>query len=398
MVGTSAKVRQGPSFSIRAFDFSLRRSTGIGTRPYPPRMRQNMGFLIFLVWRGLAPYFGHVEATLHFWHVIWSELTGIHHSTLRLLVDSRFEMTRDAHPYDSLVMRELGQSMTERGFFEVNLSTTSIEWLNDFALAKFGMTLEQIQSMTMYDLVPVEHHEMMGDSIADESRGRAQKFSIWPHKTSDGKLVWWYVTKAKSAHPYHWYKAEYLNTTEKSGPEYASMLAAMMTANSYNDLHTKLLDHQDWTRGEVNRLSEETRELREGQAEIRDQVKGCRAAADKAANEALEANAGIKSLRGDMDTQFSKQTTEILRLISTDTQHEARMAAFATSMNKVAEEAAQKAVVLITESANKAGHAIVVQAKQAGQGLSRRVTIPVSAIAAVATIVQWVIAHWPTHH
>jgi LysM repeat protein len=301
-------------------------------------------------------------------------------------------------PYDSIVMRELGQSYSDKGFFEVNLASGAVEWANEFVLSKYGMTLEQLQAMTIYDLVPTEHHDAVTSSIADESRGRSQKFSIWPGKTASGKLVWWYVTKAKSAHPFHWYKAEYLNITDKIGPEYTSMLASMSTAATVNDLASRLLDHQEWTQGEVNRLDDGLRNLQQGQAEMQEQLKGCLAAANRAANEAVQANTTISHLKDDMENQFAKQTTEILRLISTDTVHEQRMSKFEDSMKKAATEAANSAIRQIAASAEKAGKAITVQAHHAGQGLARKVTVPVGVIAAVATLVQWIINYLGAHH
>lgn len=294
-------------------------------------------------------------------------------------------------PYDSVVMRELGQSYVDKGFFEVNLTSGKMEWMNEFALAKYGMKLEQIQAMTVYDLVPNEHQDALSSSIADESKGRSQKFAIWPGKTADDKIVWWYVTKSKSAHPHHWYKAEYLNTTEKTGSEYASMLAAMNTANGINDLTSKLLDHEQWTHGEVKRLDDSIASLKQGQKEMQEQLKGCLAASNRAANEAMESNQNLIQLKAGMEDQFAKQTTEILRLISTDAVHEQRMAAFETHMKKAASEAAASAVKEISVSAEKAGKAITVQAHKAGQGLARKVTIPVASIAAVATLIQWII-------
>ena len=92
-----------------------------------------------------------------------------------------------------------------------------------------------------------------------------------------------------------------------------------------------------------------------------------------------------------MSDQFAKQTTEILRLIGTDTIHEQRMASFETSIKKAASEAAQSAIKEITVSAEKAGKAITVQAHKAGQGLAKKVTVPVSLIAAFAAIAQWLI-------
>jgi len=288
-------------------------------------------------------------------------------------------------------MRELGQSYVDKGFFEVNLASGVMEWMNEFALEKYGMKLEQIQAMTVYDLVPGEHRDALASSVADESKGRSQKFSIWPGKTANGKIVWWYVTKAKSAHPHHWYKAEYLNTTEKTGSEYASMLAAMNTANGINDLTSRLLDHEEWTQAEVKRLNASDESLRQGQIEIQEQIKGCLAASNRAANEAMAGNQSITQLKAGMEDQFARQTGEILRLISTDVVHEQRMAAFETHMKKAASDAAASAVKEIAVSAEKAGKAITVQAHKAGQGLAKKVTIPVASIAAVATLIQWII-------
>ncbi|MGH6878647.1 MAG: hypothetical protein ACREHV_14895 [Rhizomicrobium sp.] len=291
-------------------------------------------------------------------------------------------------------MRELGQSFIDKGFFEVNLVSGSIEWANEFALTKYGMTLDQLQAMTLYDMVPAEHHEALGSSIADESKGRTQKFSIWPGRSADGKLVWWYVTKVKSAHPFHWYRAEYLNTTEKKGSEYASMLAAMNTANSYNDLATRLAEHEEWTQHEIKRLDDGMATLHQGQIEMQEQMRGCLSAANRAADQSMANNQAIFTVKNGMDDAFAKQTTEILRLIGNDAVHDARLEAFENHMKKAAGEAAASAVKEISVSAEKAGKALTTQAQKAGVGLARKVTVPVGVIAAVATIIQWIINNW----
>ncbi len=297
-------------------------------------------------------------------------------------------MQSKGNPYDSVPMRELGQNLIEHGFFELNLVSGSVEWVNTFTLGKYGMQLEQMQAMTIYDLIPSEHLDSLTSAVADETKGRPHKFSIWPGKTADGKLVWWYITKIKNAHPIHCYRAEYLNTTDKSGPGYASMLAIMSTANSYNELAAKLSEHQDWTQKEVAKINIAVDSLQ-------DHLRGCLSAANRAANEAVEANQSITRMKSDMADQFAKQTTEILRLISTDTVHEERMATFETHMKKAAADAATSAIKEIAASAEKAGKAITVQANKAGQGLARKVTIPVGAIATAATIIQWIMNNWP---
>ena len=307
-------------------------------------------------------------------------------------------MSHNGLPYDSVVMRELGQSFLDMGFLEMNLESGVIEWANNFVLGKHGMTMQQMQSMTLFDLVPPEYHDALNNNISDESNGKSRKFSIWPKKSADGRLVWWYITKAKSSHPYYWYKAEYLNTTDSMGPEFTNMLAAMNMANSYGDLESKLSEHQIWAKGEIKRLDDKTEGLRQGQVEMQEQLKGCLTAANRAANEAMAANKKIESLTTSIDDQFSNQTTAILNLISTDALHEQRMASFETYMKKAASDASTEAVQQISASAEKAGKAITTQAHKAGQGLAKKVTIPVSLIAAVFTVLQWLINNWPSSH
>ena len=82
---------------------------------------------------------------------------------------------------------------------------------------------------------------------------------------------------------------------------------------------------------------------------------------------------------------------EILRLISTDAVHDQRLVAFEKHIQKTTDNA----VRVITVQADKAGQIITTQADKAGKSLSRKVTIPIGAIAAVMTILQWIITHWP---
>lgn len=293
-------------------------------------------------------------------------------------------------PADIEAMRSVGKNLIDRGFCEANLASGQLLWKNDFSLLKMGYTLTQIQAMTLYDIIPQEFHDQLSGSIDDESKGRSQKFSIWPCKAADGKYVWWYVTKVKSAHPIHWYKSEYLNTTEKSGPEYAAMFAAMNTANSYHDLEIKFLDHQNWTKGQIEELTKNVEELWKSHGALSEQMKSCLMAANRTADLSVENRQSIIAIRTDVANQLAEQTTEILKLISTDVVHDQRIAKFESHIQKTTDEA----VKTITESADKAGQAITTTASKAGQGLSRKVTVPVSVIAVVLAFVQWLITNW----
>jgi len=300
----------------------------------------------------------------------------------------------DLNPSDIEAMREAGKNLEDRGFGEVNLATGQILWKNEFSLQKMGYTLAQVQALTVYDIIPKEFHGALSSSLDDESRGRSQTFSIWPCKAADGKYVWWYVTKVKSAHPIHWYKTEYLNTTANSGPEYAAMFAAMHTANSFHDLEVQFLDHKIWTRGEIERLSQETEELKRSHAVLADQMKACLNAANRGANLAVENGQAIVAIRTDVANQLAEQTTEILKLISTDAIHDQRLAKFEEHLKATADKTVKEVTNKITEQAQKAGQTITTQANKAGRGLSRKVTIPVSLIALVFAFVQWLITNW----
>lgn len=288
-------------------------------------------------------------------------------------------------------MRNLGRSMLDRGFFELDLMSGRITWVNDFALSKIGMSLDQVQTFTIFDLIHEEFHDILNGFILDATRGRTSKFYIWPNKTSDGSVIWWYFSKIKSNHPTHWFKAEYLNKTGTSGPEHASMCAAMNTANQYNDLFNRLIDFQDLTKVSMDLLNERYQELREEQEALKDQVTGAINAATKAANAAMEVSSSMRTFKEDVQKQLAEQTAEILRLISTDVSHDQRLAAFEAHIKATTDNA----VRIIAVQANKAGEAITMQANQAGNKLSRKITIPVGTIAAIMTILQYIITHWP---
>ena len=292
---------------------------------------------------------------------------------------------------DTKSMRAIGEGYTSNGFFELDLGSGKILWTNEFTLSKIGMDLSQIQSLTVYDIVPNEFHDSLSSFLADSSRGRASKFYIWPHRISGGEITWWYFTEIRSDRPIHWFKAEFLNRTKESGPEFASMCAAMNTANSYNDLFNKLVDFQELTKDSMDLLNRRYVELKDEQEELRGHVAGAISAATKAANAAMEISFSMRTFKTDVQEQLSNQTTEILKLIGTDVVHDQRLEAFERHM----EQATATAVKAITTQADKVGVAITFQAKKAGDGLSRRITIPIGAIAAIMTIIQWLISHWP---
>lgn len=292
-------------------------------------------------------------------------------------------------------MRNLGSSLADKGFFEIDLLSGSIAWMNEFSLESMGYTLEQIQSMTVFDVVPSEFQEAVTNVVSDTIAGRNHKYGMWPFKSGDGHIVWWYTVREKDDPPLYWYKAEFLGKTPKSGKDYAAMCVAMTTINGYNDLSTKFNDHVSWTKTEIEGLKAVDEKVWKAIEEVKRIGRGAHAAAEKAANQALQNDKSIKDLNTSMSEGFSKQTFEIMRLISTDAGHEERFKVFEAGMEKAAQAAVEKATVAIVKQTEKAGTAITNKAEQAGKGLSKKVSIPVGIIATIATLIQLIIQHWP---
>lgn len=299
-------------------------------------------------------------------------------------------MPKSSNKVDTSAMRDLGRSLKDQGFFEADLVTGLISWANDFVLGKYGYSLSQLQSMTLFDLVPEEFHDELRNSVSDQTRGRLFRFSIRPGKSADGKLVWWYLVRVRADHPVYWYRGEYLNTTGKAGSEYSSMTAAMETANGYNDLYNELADFKGWARENVHRLDGADAEIQEDMRELKEQLHASIKASNRAANAALESRASIESFKRDVSEQMSKQTAEIIKLISNDATQGEQLRKFSEFMDKTTAQAVQT-MKTTTETAVQQ---ISAQANKSGDKITRQVTVPIGLIAALVTLIQWMIQHY----
>lgn len=386
-LGTTAIVRHGPSASDLAADSSLNIERSTGIRPYPPRIEQR-ALLLPGRERGLDPFRGQVFATRHFRHSIWREFTWpIADGTGKV---SGYEMSPRMSVSEIEAVRSTGRALADKGFFELDLVSSRISWMNDFALSKIGMDIQQARSMTVYDIVPEEFHEPLNNFVSDAAKGRASKFYIWPNRASDGDIVWWYFIKVKADHPSHWFKAEFLNKTKPRGPEFASLCAAMNTANGYNDLFNKIVEFQGLTSTSVDHLTNRFAALSKEVDSMQKQITSATDAANKAATAALEVSSAMKNFKSEIQDQLTVQTTEILKLITTDTLHDKRIQAFEAHIKKTTDNAVQ----IITVQADKAGRGITTQADKAGKSMARKVTVPIGLMAAVMTILQWLISHY----
>lgn len=276
-------------------------------------------------------------------------------------------------------MREAGRSLDDKALFEIDLSSGAITWVNQFVLNKLGYGMEQIRALTIYDLIPEEFHDEINDEVSDKSTGKSRKFSFWPIKNSSGQLVWWYLYKTKIEFPTCWSHAELVQITRHEGPEYTFMRVTMDNASIFNSLQSRVDELDKWIHNKVHTLEVADAGFHKLINDISDKMKHVMNAATSAANTSLEVAAAVKNLKGDVQDTVGKHEEEILKLISTDVHHDRRIEAF------------EKHVKATTD---KAIQSITTQANTAGKGLSRKVTIPVSAIAAIATLLQWLISHF----
>jgi hypothetical protein len=283
-------------------------------------------------------------------------------------------------------MREIGRTMTDRGVFELSLSTGQITWANEFALQKLGYSLSDIQSMTIFDIVPLEFHEDVRNNISSSLSGKTNHFHIWPSKSTDAKIIWWYIFETKTHGSTQWTHGDYIQTTDASGVAFAFMRANMATTNVYGQIQNQIDELDTWVHEQVQRLDDENQDMKVVVQRLDDKLNHAVLAAQKAADTSMQTGvdtAALKEIIQNQNQQFEEKwaihTGEILRLIGSDVVQEKRFSSF------------EQHVQATTDLAIRA---ITMQADKAGKGLSRKVTIPVTAIAAGATVAQWFMVHW----
>jgi hypothetical protein len=294
---------------------------------------------------------------------------------------------------DSDTMRSLGESFLDKGFFEINLLSGSMVWINKFVLSSMGYTESQMKNLTIFDLIPRELQGSVSSTISDTMGGKSHKYNIWPLKTADGFILWWYAVLEKDVNPIFWFKGEYLSKTQTQGTEYVNMCVTMNTINSHNDLSTKFEEHVNWATSEIDNLKETDRKVWLAIEDVKRISRGAHAAAEKAANAALENSKYVQDLRKEIGDGFSNQTTEILRLISTDVSHDVRFKSFEEKIEKAAGKAVEKATEAISTQTENAGTDIHLEATKAGKSLTRKISIPIGIITTIfggiQILIQW---------
>lgn len=282
--------------------------------------------------------------------------------------------------------RDTGRNLEDKAVFEINYSTSSIDWANDFALEKLGYTLEQITSMSIFDLSPERFHEKVREDMASDIRDREKRFSILPLRSITGLVSWWYVYRIKSSLPKKWLSAEHLQDTAIIGPEFTFMCLQMETVNNQADLELRMDDLESWVQNQIERVDRDIHSLKEKIDNIGTKTDNAVNAAKNAAQHSLDAKNASLAVQSEFKEQFKRfedsqtdHTAEILRLIGMDSILDVRVKTFEEHVKSTTELAVRT---------------IEAQADSAGKGLSRKITIPIGVLVGLATIVQVILSHW----
>jgi len=298
-------------------------------------------------------------------------------------------------------MRNVGESLTDQGFIEINLGDGTIPWMNEYMLSVLGYTAGQLKSLTLYDLVPNDFHETLSNILAEKLYGRDYKFGVWPFKSSDNNIIFWYTIhedlgKEDLKNKIWWYRAIQLDKTSRMSSRYASMMVTMNLVNGQNDIRGRLDEHKEKTHRDIERLEESDKRLEANTSDIRTKFSFATSAMEKAATASMAASSDISRLRTEMQESFTNQTMQIMRLIGTDTTHDVRMATYEKHLTEVTNKAVASAVQTLSEKTDNMGTEITIRANNAGKSLTRKVTVPVGAIAFIMTVFQWLITNWKT--
>lgn len=280
-------------------------------------------------------------------------------------------------------MRAIGRSVKDQGFLEIDQVNGNFRWSNEFFLSKTGYSLDQIQRMSIFDVVPSAFHQELTDRMQGSS---SPKFSVVPVKTADRKIVWWFMIPVRKETALDWSKGDFIQITEEEGQAFTFMRLMMTATNSSGELHGRMDTMGDWMKTEIARLDKHDKEQDERIKKIEEMMTHAVQAAKSAAQTALDVNSTVKTLsnefRAGIDLVKSDQAThagEILKLILNDQDFKQKQ-----------DEMIQR----IEKTADNATAAITTRATREGQGMARRVTVPVSLIAAVMTLIQWVLTHY----
>ena len=284
-------------------------------------------------------------------------------------------------------MRKLGDSLKTQGFFEIDFVDGHINWANEFALFKMGYKLDQLVTMSIFDIVPGEFHEHVRNYMADKHNEGGILYELWPFWSSNREITWWYSVEVGHEDPCIWLKSEYLDRTPRTGSKTNLMAITMNTVQSYNDLIGKIEKQEE----RINQLEHDNTSHSNALKSIGVKLERIENIAKNAADSAFNTSEQFRQFKLDFSKSLDEQTAEILRLIMTDAVHDERMKNFNASLQEAVTKAVDAAITTITEQSETAGQQMVQKVDEAGNKASRRVTIPLGFLVLIATLIQIVV-------
>jgi len=290
---------------------------------------------------------------------------------------------------------------SEKGLYvEVNLEAGNAPWMSQSTLKLIGYNETQLKAMSLYDMIPNEFHDSLSNTIIDGVNGREHKHNIWPFKCVDGDILWFYsskenVNRSKDIDKsISWYKLSLINKTLKNGKDYADMVLKMYLLNTQNELKNKIKDQEIRMDREFSSIQDKNKALNDGLIEMKQKFIYATSAMEKAATAAMRSSADVTTLRSEFREGMARQTTEIIRLINMDSQHDELINNFNNKVMHAAEKAVEKAVEEISQKSKDVSTEIIIRAGNAGKNIAKKVTVPVSVIAVIMTVVQFILANW----
>lgn len=260
---------------------------------------------------------------------------------------------------------------------EIEFASGSITWANDALLSKCPDDSGPVGS-SVKKLVAGHFRERVQEVMDAAESGMVFKRTMWPVPANDG-ILWW---TTEVVHVYEdkksaLFRCRIMSKTKESGDSYelavtaadsvitaaAAVAAAEATETRFDKFIDKFKKERD-----------------KEKLEDRKNIMAAISAAERAAESALANKASMDALKDQVSVKFDEHMEEIMKLVSTDAVHDERL--------KVFDDQVKKTTALAMKS-------IVNTADLAGRGLSKKVTIPVGLVAAILTIVQWVMMHWP---
>ena len=280
-------------------------------------------------------------------------------------------------------IRENSRSDSEKAMFEIDVITGNITWANSYVLEKQGQELSQIQSLSLFDVIPEEFHESVRNFISDIQKGLKSQSVIIPSISSDNKIVWWYIRRIHTKSHFSWLYANHMSTTKRLGSEYAFMTSALRAVDSHNELVVQVSEFRAWTEGEITHLKEKDAEQDSKIDAILEDNKQIKKLAKTSADISLQTQQSIEVFKSEVFDGMSKQTGEILRLIKTDTDQQKRMEELTEHANQLTAIAVQ---------------AISTKAAEAGSGITKNVAAAAGLATSLVGILNWVITSLSHSH